>query len=532
MYIGASIRKLTYLFIVFFTALSLILVYWQVAVADAVTQNRHNGRICSLENSPLRGTIYDRNGVWLAKSVPDPASKCGYRRIYADKSLAGLIGYYISPTYDMTGIERQYDDYLSGRLTLSTYDNTVNRLLHRSPIGNDLYLTIDERIQKLVDQHFDDPVKVDNDLSFKTDRGSVIVSNPHTGEVLAMLSRPTFDPNKLVQTIQKGDFSYYNQLLSDTVENPLVERPLQSRYPPGSTYKTVTLLAGLDIGKTTLNEEFNEQQALGPIFINGQQIGPEGNNIGGTKKFPVNTNYGFTHSDNVIFAQIGVHTGLKSWMDYNNRFYVEKKIPFDLPVAVSHVLPTGKDTMESNELAADAFGQGTDFVTPFQMTLFDNAIANDGELMRPFLVSKIVGPDKQPIQTFGKQSLGHPIKRQTALDAREAMLGVIYCGSGRIVRDLSYSLGIIGKTGTAQINNTDPPHGWLVTQAPYSLSNPNQMPALTIVAMKENGGEGGFTDAPMVAGIYTDVIKKGYVKADLPKTPDKNYCLQTGLNQE
>jgi peptidoglycan glycosyltransferase len=233
-------------------------------------------------------------------------------------------------------------------------------------------------------------------------------------------------------------------------------------------------------------------------------------------------------------------------MDYNKRFYVGEEIPFDLPVAVSQVLPEGKDTMEDNELAASAFGQGTDFVTPFQMVLIDNAVANNGSLMRPRLVLKVADhqtvtddPNKNyegnAIQTFGDEVLRTPISQQTAVQVRQAMYGVTFCGSGLLVQPLSSSkASIIAKTGTAQVGGvgTDP-HGWMITAAPYTVNAPDQLPALTIVAMKENDGHGADAVGPLIARTYNDVFSKGYVPAQLPPLPSlQQYCVQkTGLLQ-
>ena len=534
MNISSSIRKLTNLFILLFIALSGGLVYWQAVAAEPVISNEHNNRHCLLENAPLRGRIFDRNGVLLADSKADPRARCGYMRHYYENSLAGVIGYYAGPNYPATGLERQYDDVLSGRRGTTSLDNAVNQTLHKPPVGDDVYLTIDVRIQRLVDQHFDDPVHIDNRLAYATDRGSVIVTNPHTGEVLALLSRPGYDPNKMVQTLQAGDTTYHDQLAADKGQ-PLLMRPLQGRYPPGSTYKTMTLIAGLDSGKTTLNQEFDEKQARGPVYYNGHPIGPVGNNIDGyTFHFPVTTEYGFTHSDNVIFAQIGVNTGYNAWLDYNKRFYVGQQIPFDLPVQPSSVLPPDGHQMNDVELASDSFGQGYDFVTPFQMSLVDNAVANDGQLMRPLLVSKVADHNNNALQTFGPQILGTPFSSQTATQVRQAMYDVTRCGSGSIVQALLTStMGIIGKTGTAEVSGTGdiPPHGWLITQAPYTLNSPTQLPPLTIVGMKEKGGEGGFAVGPMTAHMYNDIFSQGYVQAQLPPPPDRNYCSQTGMIQ-
>jgi cell division protein FtsI/penicillin-binding protein 2 len=544
---------LTNLFIILFVMLSGWLVYWQVIVAQQVSSNVHNSRRCLIENSPLRGTIYDRNGQWLAKSIADANAQCGYRRVYFDPSLAGLIGYYAGPNYPATGVEKQFDDALSGRTGITTLNNTVNQLLHRAPVGNDIYLTIDDRIQQIVDQRFSDQYyngynSGDQEYVYPSDAGTVVVSNPHTGEILAMLSRPSYDPNKLVQTLQQNDLSYYNQLAQDP-EQPLLERPLQGNYVPGSTFKTLTLMAAIDSGKTTLAQTFDKQHALGPINYNGQNIGPSGNNIDGyTYHFPVTTEYGYTHSDNIIFAQLGVNTGFDTWMNYNRSLYIEGQIPFDLPVATSHVLPAGQTQMADNQLAADAFGQGTDFVTPLQMSLIDNVVANNGQLMRPTLIYKITGhktsdqDNPASIQTFNPQSLATPIKSDTAVQVRQAMYGVMQCGPGAELHvNLSNSTwGLIGKTGTAQLSDVpdtgqldvgDRAEGWMLTEAPYTIQNTSQLPALTIVAMREHGGDGAASTGPMIGDIYNDVFSKGYVQTNKVSVPGISYCYQTGLLQ-
>ncbi|MBV9691566.1 MAG: penicillin-binding protein 2 [Ktedonobacteraceae bacterium] len=531
--INASIRKLTTLFIALFIALSAGLVYWQVVVARQVTANVHNSRPCLTGNAPIRGRIFDRNGVLLADNIPTQGG-CGYLRRYYEPSLAGLIGYYISPLYASTGIEHSYDAYLSGRLGKTALDNTINQTLHRPTVGDDIYLTIDVRIQRIVDHYFDEPIRIDYNTTYPSDRGAVIVTDPRSGEILAMLSRPGFDPNKLVSTISKGDLTYYKQLVADP-EQPLLERPLQGRYVPGSTYKTMTLIAGLDSNKTTLDQPFDRQHAVGPVFLSGQAFGPIGNNIQDyTRFFPVTAEYGYAHSDNVIFAQIGVETGASTWLDYNRRFYVGQSIPFDLPVEPSIVLPNGQSSLADNQLGADAFGQGTDFVTPMQMSLIDDAVANsNGQVMQPMLVTKIVDSSHSPIQTNNSQPLGpQQMSAQTATEVRQSMYGVVRCGSGSVpeVKFINSPWGIIGKTGTAELGSGKPPHSWLITQAPYSITNPSQTPVLTIVAMKENGGEGGSVVGPMIADMYNDIFTN-VMNIPAPAPPDPNYCLVTKLTQ-
>src|SRR5438132_1411040 len=437
MNISNNIRKLAQLFVVFFIALSAVLVYWQVVVAQQVTSNIHNNRHCLSDSAPVRGRIFDRNGVLLAESKPSNVAVCGYQRYYYLKnypSLASLIGYYISPLYGSSGIEHQYDDYLSGRVGVTGLNNYINQTLHRPPVGDDIYLTIDVRMQALLEKYFDQDVPPPDGVNiFPSDRGSAIIANPYTVH------------------------------------------------------------------------------------------------------FPVNLRYGYTHSDNIIFAQVGAKMGASTWLDYNNRFYVGRQIPFDLPVKVSTVTPGNGQSLKVNQLAENSFGQGIDLITPMQMTMIDNSIANNGQLMRPTLVQKVVDPDGATVFSASPQPLGSPISDNTASQVRDAMYGVVQCGSGRfgptaaLAPQLDTSpWAIIAKTGTGQVpqvnGKTRGAEAWLLTQAPY------QNPQLTIVAMRENAGEGGSAVGPMVTHTYNDIFSK-IMKIPTSPPADPNYCATTGLLQ-
>ena len=586
MNISSSIRRLTYLFIILFVGLSAGLVYWQVVVAQQVASNTYStfSRQCSSDNAPIRGRILDRNGVVLAYSKPsNNPTLCGYQRVYTKdaQSLEGVIGYYISPLFGSTGIEKQFDAYLNGQVGSTGLNNTIKTILHNPPVGDDIYLTIDVRIQKIINQSFDITVPVDGITVFQPKGGSIIVSDPHTGEILAMLSRPGYDANCVVScTLDqlKADFAakgydtatidancqqnyscnliYFNRLEKDPSQ-PLLERPIDSCYIPGSTYKTMTLLAGLDSGTSHLDVKYYNfngfnppqyPQALGPVKIGDgfdkEIFGPVGNNISGyTFTYPVNLLYGYTHSDNIIFAQTGAKSGVDTWLKYNHALYVEKQIPFDLPVHVSTVTPQqnlcpltapAQTTTSLKQVAENAFGQGVDFITPMQMALINNTVANNGHLMRPTLIYKIVDQDQTILQSFNPRELGTPISETTASEVRDAMYGVTQCGSGSLtqVQLTGSKWSIIGKTGTAQVDNTGktPAQSWFITQAPYAFQS-NQIPRITIVAMKEHAGEGAFANGPMLRTIYDRIFTE--VMKDVPQSqpPGQNFCLNTGLYQ-
>jgi len=567
--ITTSIRRLSIVFIVLFIAASAGLVYWQVVVAQQVASNPvlTLSRNCLPDATPKRGNIYDRNGVLLAYSEliptnvknPNGGNLCVYQRVYTHPSMASVLGYYVSSTfcaispYCETGIEKQYDDYLSGRIGVTGLNNTVNKLLHQPPVGDNIYLTIDVRIQDIVDKYFNEeaPNIGLNDV-FTSNRGSVIVTDPHTGEILAMVSHPEYDNNR----IASGDTAYLQQLLSNP-QQPLVNRAINECYVPGSIYKTMTLMAGLDSGKFTLNTPFyddnnpNHLQARGPVTLgsNGstETFTPSEDNIENyTYHYPVSLEYGYSHSDNVIYAQTGAVTGASTWLKYNSAFYVGKQIPFDLPVNVSTVTPQPQQNLCATtppsqtplsvvQLAENSFGQGVDFVTPLQMSLIDDAAANNGALMRPTLIEKIVDPSQSVLKSFNAVTLGNPISQQTATEVRDAMYGVVACGSGSLNRvQLSYPYSpwsVIGKTGTGQVNRTGTPaQSWFITAAPYVYQS-GAMPAITITAMKENAGEGSYANGPMLRDIYRDIFTKVMTNVQQPTPPDPNFCFTTGLLQ-
>ncbi len=170
MNIGSSIRKLSLVFMALFIAASVGLIYWQVVVAQQVASNPALtlGRKCLPDATAKRGNIYDRNGVLLAYSEPVPANTnnphadnlCVYQRVYTHPSMASIIGYYVSPIfcaktpYCEAGVEKYFDDYLSGNVGLTGLNNSVNNVLHLPPVGDNIYLTIDVRIQDLLAKNF------------------------------------------------------------------------------------------------------------------------------------------------------------------------------------------------------------------------------------------------------------------------------------------------------------------------------------------------------------------------------------------
>src|SRR5215471_8504155 len=242
MMVNRSIGRLTNVFLALFLLLSGGIVYWQVFQAQTLSTSTYNPRRCDVGNQPIRGSIYDRNGVLLAYSVQENNAPCNYRRYYCFPSLSPIIGYF-SYIYGETGLEEAYDDILTGRLASGqdAINNFWDQTLHRAVNGSDIYLTIDARVQNMIDKQFD--ITVDqpggelgnptfplpkgtvgepaddigtrceanpaektllqqtytqpNEAAAHNHPGPVVVSDPKTGEILGMLSRPYFDASDI-----------------------------------------------------------------------------------------------------------------------------------------------------------------------------------------------------------------------------------------------------------------------------------------------------------------------------------------------
>jgi penicillin-binding protein A len=455
---------------------------------------------CTPANQGQRGSILDRNGVQLAYSVKDPLSPGGWRRRYPYPSLSNIIGYF-SPVYGVTGLEAYYNAVLSGQ---SAED-----------CGATIYLAIDARIQNELDSQFQNQVVAGACPASNT--GSIIAEDPRSGQILGMVSHPGFNADTL------GNFSpapdnakttvsaeYWAKLLADT-SGSLLNRPLQGLYPPGSSFKTFTLLTGIDSGKYTNASTFSQADAT-TYTVNGFTI--NSNNLdaytGGPQPptFPLNLQHAFAYSDNVVFARVGNGIGADILTSYAAKFGLSTPdnvypVPIDTDTGMtspSYLYQSG--SLDPVSLAVTAFGQGQLFLTPLTMLMIDSAVANNGLLEAPRFLLKVVPPGTpaSSVANNAPVSLGQVISGNTASAVRTAMRDVVKYGSVGAspspMADVQYSLTHIGgKTGTAQLASGTP-HAWFISLAPDDAWGYGDGPArIALVIMKERGGEGACQSA-------------------------------------
>jgi len=435
------------------------LAYWQVFRTDLAASS-DNPRVVAAYNDPRRGRVLDRDGNVLVESSPRG------ERLYHASSLAHVLGY-LSPRFGAHGVELAFNDLLSGKEGRSWQAAVDAEFTRDRQTGLDVQLTIDPAIQQAAAE------------AMAGRPGAVVALDPRNGEVLAMVSYPTFDPATIEVT---GD-----ALFADPA-SPGLSRATQGLYPPGSTFKTVTAAAALEHGLRSPEKlvTCEDEYVIEGFPVSCANV-PEG--VG---TYPFLDAY--ANSVNAIFAEAGVDLGWPRLLEMARRFGFQAPVPFTLETAASQVLAPDANR-SAPLLASTAFGQGQLLATPLQMAVVAAIVANDGVLERPHLGLRALDGSRDA-GPLGDRSSRRVLGEGVAADLREMMVAVI--DHGHAAGAAIEGVVVAGKTGTAE-SGRGTSHAWFIGFAPADE------PAIAVAVIVEDGGQGGAVAAP-VAG---DVLRVG-----------------------
>lgn len=464
-----QIRRAALAIFLGFFVLSAGVSYWQIVRGDRLESHTGNPRIAELSAREERGTIWSADGTPLAWSEPDQDGK--QQRRYALPSLAHTLGY-VSLRYGVSGLEEAYNDHLSGSRSSDPLTQVWHEITREQLPGNDLVLTIDTRVQKAAAEALGDRP------------GAVVALDPRTGAVLAIVSSPGFD----AATIEENG----DRLIADE-RGPLINRATQGQYAPGSVFKTVTAVAALESGQYRPDSSF---RCPSGVVVQGFVIACAG--------VPPNVReYDFAHayawSVNANFAEIGLKIGAPQFVAQARRFGFEEEIPFDLPVTPSRLLLPGRSFNEVL-LATTAFGQGELAATPLQMALVAAAVANNGAIMRPYLVQQVKGPEGALIEEHRSQRWHEVMRPETAAALRQFMVTAVREGFGGAAAVPGVTTG--GKTGTAETAPGEQPHAWFTGIAPA------EDPSVVVAVVVENAGQGSAVAAPVAGAVMRAALQR------------------------
>jgi len=398
------------------------------------------------------------------------------------------------------GIERQYESVMRGvkghrfievdalgRVIRDLTEQDDERFRNNPPEpGKDVLLGLDASLQRMLE----------TELTGKN--GGAVVLNCKNGDVLALVSKPDFDPELFSRTLTP---EIWNRLLNDP-NKPLYDRMVQSVYPPGSTFKMITAIAGLETGLINPNETVF---CPGYYVFGGRTFDCHKKGGHGT----VNLLGALEQSCNVYFYRMGFRVGLEHWSDYAARFGFGRATGIDLGEENAGLLPNvayfdrryGKDRWSKGLMLNLAIGQGDLLVTPLQMAAFAMALANEGHSFKPRLRRSILDPftgAEEVVEPDSMQVKG--IRPETWALVRRGMFLVVNGSRGTAVRSRVEGLVSAGKTGTAQ-NPHGEPHGWFIGFAPFDD------PQVAFCVFIENGGSGSGAAAPIARKILSFLVE-------------------------
>jgi penicillin-binding protein A len=326
--------------------------------------------------------------------------------------------------------------------------------------------------------------------------GAVVALDPKSGEVLAMVANPTYDPNPLAAHDPKAVRAAQKRLVKDRAK-PLLSRATQELFPPGSTFKLVTASAALENGMHP-DTQFPNPPALQLPNSNAllHNFGGE-HCLGGIPKLTIAQ--ALQVSCNVVFAQIGLRLGADKLVAQAQAFGFDQDIPFEVPFAEGSIPPAESFKDAESFVATSAIGQQDVRANPLQMALVAAAIANDGVEMVPHLVREIRDADGRIVKTIGPEEFGRPISEKTAVELTDMMVNVVNAGTG-IAAQIP-GIQVAGKTGTAEDQPNGNPDAWFVSFAP--AENPRIVVAVVVLNGGSLGSEatGGRVAAPIARAV-------------------------------
>ena len=497
-----------------------ILVKQDATAGDIAWVEAHNLEFPELrvEQQPQR--TYPANGslAHVVGYVGEISPEQLKQQVFKDKGLkpGDIIG--------LSGIEQIYDDYLRGtdgyrEVVVDSRGRIQDEIETVPPIpGRDLITTIDLDLQHAAEDQL---------ANSATKRGVIIAMDPNNGEILALASAPSFDPNLFSQRINsKEGRAEYVALLNDP-QTPLLNRAIQSRYPPGSTWKVPMAIAGLQQGAITLDHS-------NLLCGGGIQVGNKFTRCMNNHGTP-DIKTAIIHSCDGYFYRLGLKMGINGIMSMVDEFDLNKRTGVDLPNEVvswtpspdfkRRMQPRDPDWRDIDTVYA-SFGQVYDIITPISLLRTVSAVAIGGRMYVPHLLKEVREfgtkgePDYKPAVTFTPLDQSRPnpkvlpIPEDIHQRVVEGMWGVVNAGgTGAGIKMAGFD--IAGKTGTAQVvglgkdtgKNKD--HAWFVSYAPAFK------PEIALVALIENSGFGGANAAPAVRGVY-DVYYRNTRHEDPP----------------
>lgn len=463
-------NKMYVLLIIFFltfAAMSVFFVWYNMTKQSDLFNNTYNTRQELMAEQNIRGTIFSSDGVELAYT--ETREDGTEERIYPfSETFCHVIGY---ASHGKSGVEALANYYLS-HSNLSLNDKVASSVEGTKNPADNVYTTFDTNLQQVADN------------AMGIYQGAIVVTEVKTGRVLAMVSKPGFDPNEISDL--------FKNLSEDEESSVLLNRATQGLYPPGSIFKVVTTLEYLRQNDNDLSKY--SYQCNGSFALGNTKVSCFNHKAHGFETYEKSV----TNSCNSSFANIGVSLNLDSFANTLNDLLFNEELPIDLPSSVSSFDLVGDGTEDA--IIQSSFGQGKTIVTPMLMNLITSAIANDGELMKPQVLTAVKAADGTLVKQYVPSVYKRLLTSEESQILKDLMVQVVEVGTASTLSGLSYS--VAGKTGSAEYDSSKEfSHSWFTGFAPA------EDPEIAVTVIMEEAGTGSSYAVPVAKRIFDAYFK-------------------------
>ncbi len=462
---NGEIVCITYIFVLLFGAMMLNFVYFIVHDSETVIQNAYNQKRQEiLEKQVSRGEVYTADEVLLAKSGAGEVGKNMERQYVYDNMFCHVLGRTLKGA---TGLEEAYGFKLL-QSSINPLMQLKSEISGEKKPGDSLTTTLQFDIQKAA---YD---------AMGSHKGAVVVMEPSTGKILAMVSKPDYDPNRV-----KND-QYWQSLLDQKDEDSaLLNRATNGVYAPGSTFKILTTLAYLRQEDDVSGYSYTCQ---GSDYFCGSRVKCYAGEVHGTEDLQQS----FAHSCNTSFANIGTELKLGKFRNLCEKFLFNQDLPVSFGYTKSSFVLDKND--DAAHVAETAIGQGKTTISPLHNAMIVSTVANDGVMMKPYLEWKIQDGYGHVVEERQPEEYGRIISKKQAKVVQKYMRSVVTEGTASGLAYQSYTSA--GKTGSAEYDEKGNSHAWFVGYAPA------ENPEIAVSVILEGAGTGGEYAVPVARSIF------------------------------
>ncbi|OEU90234.1 penicillin-binding protein [Streptomyces abyssalis] len=459
----------------------------QLVQADELKTDPKNRRVAIERYSQPRGNIIV-DGKSITGSTDTKSGDFRYKRTYKNGPMWSPVTGYASQAFGANQLEALNDGILTGDDDRLFFNRTIDMLTGKPQKGGNVVTTLNAKAQKAAFDGLGDK------------KGAVAAINPKTGAILALASTPSYDPSSFAGNGDSDTAQWSKLQKQENEDEPMLNRALRQTYPPGSTYKVVTAAAGLESGEYDLDKATDTPD---PYKLPDSQtkLGNEGSPP--CKNATVRT--ALQYSCNTVFAKMSNELGNEEMIDMSEKFGFNDK-ELDTPVrAAESVYP--EDNKPQNAMAG--IGQASNRATPLQMAMVSSAVANNGSLMKPYMVDQLVAPNLNVVEQHKPTEMSKPVSSENAQKLQQGMETVVEKGTGTSAQIPGVTVG--GKTGTAQrgVDNSENPYAWFISYAKGEDGSADVAVAVVIEGSDALRSDiaGGKLAAPVAKGVMKAVLE-------------------------